>query len=417
MTPSPLRRVAFAMPVVALVATVTATSGAAAKPSPTYYGMGGSGYGTTARIGTTVNSGATAWASRCSTKPGTTTNHVAAVDLGKVGKVGAVTTRLQTRTGSTTSSTSTSTTNGLNLLNGLIKADAVVSTATVSHDKSGYHRTGSSKLVGLTIAGVPIDASVPKNTTVQLPANLGKVILNAQSSSAKYGTYQSFTQAINVYLNASELLGLGRGQVVVGSSRAELHAPVHARPYGNAYGSQVNLASGLVTSGQTALVNLTCAGSTGGKVRSNSTAAVNVGQLVRVGAVASYAKSTDSARATTATTWSKIADVQLLNGAIKLDAVTTQANASRSGSKLTRTSSGTKLVGLTINGRPVTVSGKENQKITVPGLATVWLHRVVKSGSQVQVYGLQVQLLTDSAGGKAGSTISVGAAKAGVASR
>jgi hypothetical protein len=85
------------------------------------------------------------------------------------------------------------------------------------------------------------------------------------------------------------------------------------------------------------------------------------------------------------------------------------------GKALYRTSNGTTITGLTINGRPISVSTKENTRIDIAGIGTLWFKKTVRSGTQIQVSGIRLEVLVAQTGVKAGSVITIGQANAGVA--
>jgi hypothetical protein len=65
----------------------------------------------------------------------------------------------------------------------------------------------------------------------------------------------------------------------------------------------------------------------------------------------------------------------------------------------------------------VKFSTAENTKITLGNTATLWLRKTVTTSTQIEVYGVQVELLSDQSGSKAGTTINIGYARAGIKAR
>ncbi|MDT4913671.1 MAG: hypothetical protein QOC66_2799 [Pseudonocardiales bacterium] len=111
----------------------------------------------------------------------TLTSSVASVRLATGLQLGAVT---DTGFGSNTTSGAfthmTSKVASLNLFNGLIRAQAITADADASSNGIVH---GSSQLVGLVIAGKPINLNVAPNTTINV-LNLGQVTLNQQIRNA-----------------------------------------------------------------------------------------------------------------------------------------------------------------------------------------------------------------------------------------
>jgi hypothetical protein len=115
----------------------------------------------------------------------TRVSNIAGVALSPTLKIGAVTT---TATGTNTNahweSETTAAVAGVNLLNGLVTADAVKTDAHVNGLPGTTTKvTGSTILVHLKIAGALIPIDTKPNTTIKL-LNIGTVIVNQQVSSA-----------------------------------------------------------------------------------------------------------------------------------------------------------------------------------------------------------------------------------------
>jgi len=108
----------------------------------------------------------------------TVTTSIAVVNLGGVGKVGAIkTTGTGTNDGKVANVTTTAAVADINLLGGLIKAKAVSVRASASLTSA----SGSMKLAELTIAGDRIPLTVKKNTVIKL--GIGKITINQQLKS------------------------------------------------------------------------------------------------------------------------------------------------------------------------------------------------------------------------------------------
>lgn len=412
---SPARRTMVAAGSLTLAAAVTLAMPAPAQAAA-YSAYGGSAYGSTVKVGSIANSGKTSYVPLCTTYSGKVgTNNTAALDLPQLGHIGAVTTRVssnKTRTG--VYSATTTKTAATSLLGGLVKASAITTSANVSHNSTGYHTSGSSVLVDLRIAGVPVAVRPGRNTVVPIPG-VATVTLNGQSGSSSGGYRSQNVTALRIDLLNGNPLGLPAGVVVVGHSNANLHSPTHRRPYGSAYGTKVDVA-GVLKSGATASVVLPCGGSS--TTRTNNVVSGSLGSALHVRAVRSTAKSSDSSKQTVAATTNKVAGIDLLGGTVHIDAVEAKATTTRKGSKITsRSSAGTKVVGLTINGVKRSVSTKENTRISILGVGTLYLHRAVRTSTSVQVYAVQLKLLTAQSGLESGAVITVGSAKAGVSAR
>lgn len=389
-----------------------ATSATAA--TPTYRAFGGGAYGSTASVGT-VRSGATAAVPLCTTKIGASNSDTtAAVTLPRIGTIGAVSTNVHSTgtIGATIASIATTSTASTTLLGGLVSASAIGTRSTVSHSAAaGYATKGGATFTGLRIGGTPIATRPSIDQTVNLPG-VGKVVLNHQSRDTRYGGLSLTVTAMRVYLIAGNSLGLPAGSVVVGHAQASLHLPTRHLAYGNAYGTTAQVGT-TVTSGRTAPVYLPCGGSNG-VTQTNTTASASQAGVLSTGVISSSSRSADTATSTTARTHSHISNVSLLGGAVKLSGVTAQSTATRTSSGISLTSAGTTVTGLTIRGQARSVTVRPNTKISIPGIGTLYLDRVVLTGQSIRVRA--VELTLTQAYGKAsnGTVITVGNTLAGV---
>lgn len=106
-----------------------------------------------------------------------------AASLGSVGVIESTATG--TRSGLSADAETTSSVAGVNLLDGLITADVIGSSAHVTTSDGGQtvSTSGSSTtLANLTVAGAVISADTPDNTVINLPGGLGYVVVNAKTS-------------------------------------------------------------------------------------------------------------------------------------------------------------------------------------------------------------------------------------------
>ncbi|MEO6470428.1 MAG: choice-of-anchor P family protein [Aeromicrobium sp.] len=143
---------------------------------------------------------------------------------------------------------------------------------------------------------------------------------------------------------------------------------------------------------------------------SNQVASVNVAKLANVGAVETSTKSERLVGgAVRLTSHAKTLGVNLLDGAIKADAVeTTNITTGTPAGGLTAVST-TKYVNLKIIGVNLPVNIPENYKVSIPGVATIVLNaNIVTTQDGVifsQGYGLGIWLLQSAGGAPVGSTI------------
>ena len=129
----------------------------------------------------------------------------------------------------------------------------------------------------------------------------------------------------------------------------------------------------------------------------NRAAGVNVGSgLVKVGVVTTWADAVPFAGGTRMITGARTADVSLLGGLIKADAVETVTTATKTPDGVTSSSS-TKFIGLTIAGQEYPVNLPKDFNITIPGIAAIVANSstqyTVAGGTYITGFGLYVGLL------------------------
>ncbi len=173
-------------------------------------------------------------------------------------------------------------------------------------------------------------------------------------------------------------------------------------------GTQINALGTTISSGLTASSNL--AGNTYPAQHSTAVAAVSVPNLVKVGAVTSAQLAEEIPGGTQITSRVEIAGVDLLNGAIKADAVKTTALANQVDG-VPFGNAWTELVHLTIGGAVIPIDVAPNTTINIPNIAKVVVNeRKVEyfaNDAYVRARGaaLHVTLLKPQGGAPAGAEI------------
>lgn len=398
---------------IAVTTLVTTPAAHAAGTAQVTYA--GGAWGSMAHLGP-VDSGQTAVVGMCTGEVGVTdTNATASVTLADLGTIGAVKTRTSSLLdGTNPESYTTSKTEATDLLDGAIHADVISATARLEFDGHNYLPAGHTTFVGLTINGRRISAEPAPDTVIAIPG-VGKVVLNHQQTDFAYGLRSFTVTAIRLIVLPNNPQGRPAGSVVIGNVRAALHSPTFARPYGGAYGTTI-MVDQVAHSGRTALVQLPCGGSDGATVKNRIAGVSEPGSLV-TGTVATSAMSTDTATKTTASTRSRIENLQLFGGQVTAGVITTSANAVRQGDSLTFPGTGTTFVGLHINGHAISGTVRRNSSFTIPGVGTLRANVVVQSGTGIQAYGLQLVLTAAVGGLPIGAVVTVSAASAGVSAR
>ena len=392
MFPHVVRRVLAAISSLAIAGTIAIAlpTSADAAASRAY---GGSAYGSSGKFGNVISLGRTANQPFCTTASNVSrSNNTGAVTLAGLGTIGAQVTKVQSvKSGSTQSSITTSKTAGVNLLSGAVVFTAIEAKATVTLNSSGYTQSGKTTFVGLKIGGITVpDVTPAPNTEIPL-LGFGKVILNQQGTLNQFGLHSQGVNGLRLIIsNPANPAGLPTGEIVISYALASLHSPAFRRAYGVAYATKIQVGD-VVQSGASAAVNLPCGGSSG-VTRTNNLAGVNLPGVLTVGAGTTTAKSTDSATSTNAKTTAQIGAVNLLNGVVTADAIKAVSSTTKKGSTYTRSSTGTQILDLRINGNPVTIDLDPNTSIPIAGIGTLYVRRSTWSSTGLDVIALQLVL-------------------------
>ena len=415
MTPASTVRLALAA---TLVGTLAVTSAAGASTGigsakQTESAFGGSAFGSAGHLGSAFQSGQSALAAICTTALGVThreTTHGSSNP--QVGTIGNVRTSVSSvGSGNSVASVSKATTSASKLLSAMVTGKTFVATARSATSPAGTALSGGTTLTGVRIAGHPAPKHPAVDQSMALPG-VGSVLLNHQTRSHGFGMQRISVTAMTITVDGNNTLGLPGGQLVISRAIASLHRPTHHTASGNAYGTRI-VSGKTVKSGKTAPVLVPCGGSNGATRRNSSGATSS--KAMRSGATVTTARTTDTAGSTASVVTSKITKANLLGGVVKADSIAARATATRAGNTLARSSKGTTIGDLTINGQKKSGTQPANTKFAIPGVGTLWVNRVIKSANGLQVYALQLVLSTSQSGLSKGSVLTLGAAKAAVA--
>jgi hypothetical protein len=350
-------------------------------------------YGTRLNVGNLIKSGPTALSSvggGCGTTqvPAHSDNTAATLNLPPEVVTGAIDTSadLALSLGGTLRATATADTHDIALLGGLIIAAEVKAVSTTTHDTTGFHRSAAgSELVGAVIDGNAITIQPAPNTRIDL-AGIGHVVLNEQTKTSDCFTVNMIhvfvTQANVVINNVSIPVGT---QIIVSHAISCLSGPGFSGTLdGSAYGTKANVGN-IIISGPTAQVGLGCLG-TDGVLKQNEILQVQVPNLFSVGDVVDTAQGTVNATSATGETTSTIQAINVLSNLVKANLVKADAHASKVNGALSFSDSGSSFIGLSVKGfANINDNVAPNTKITIAGLGTLWLHRVIRTSHSIEV--------------------------------
>jgi hypothetical protein len=180
---------------------------------------------------------------------------------------------------------------------------------------------------------------------------------------------------------------------------------------GQGYATRITALDGMLTSGPTALAKVRCLGGE----TTNSIASLDIEDLVEGGAARTDAIGVTKGSVSTSRVINEIAGLDLLDGAITVDAIRAVARAQRNGNGPVQLSTeGTKFVGLSVRGQPILEADvAPNTKIDL-GVAQVTLNKVRRTATTVEVTMIEIVVKDDVLGLPTGSKIEIGRAYAGI---
>lgn len=317
----------------------------------------------------------------CSTEVGHREKSVLSVDSPPLVTTGAINTSADT--GGNQASASAHTLD-VDLLAGLITGEEVKAVSTTTKDATGLQVSAQgSLLVNAVVAGNAINGTPAPNTTVQLPG-FGHVVLNEQFVEAKGNKARLTVNMIHVYITLANPLGIKVGtQIIV--SHAETGLTVAPGPGvldGRAYG--VSVEAKVLSIKPIPLVVMPCLGTR--RPLAKSIVSVNAPPAVVTGLLEVTAEGTITESLASGETTSTVHSVNLLNGLLTADLVVADAHASTDGTSFTFSDQGSMFLNLSVSDHPeITDSVAPNTRVSITGLGTLWLHRVIQTPNQIEV--------------------------------
>jgi len=352
-----------------------------------------------------------------STVPASHKNSVATAKVSGLVSTGAVSTsNSATAVSGGTRVLTTAQTAGVDILNGLVRADAVTSTIdTLLKPDGSSTSTGATNFVNLKIAGVTLPVNIPQNYGVNVPG-VASISLNyfATASDADGGR-ASMGWAIAVQLLKPQG-NLPAGAVISINPEMQVNLPLDptnkALFGGYAYGTRIKAAvseSADVESPATAF-QATPLGGSDGATLTNTTAGIDLPAVLTVGAVKSTSTSdrfgTGDNDADVVNT-NETASVNLLNGLVQVEALKVTAHSRRIGGTCT-TDTSFHVAKLVVAGKEIPVDVSPNTVIDVAGIAKVTLNGTYTNGCVAAALGVKVVLTTEQAGLPVGAVAEIG---------
>jgi hypothetical protein len=354
-------------------------------------GFQASAYGTQVNVDSAVQSGRSALSVLgCVTQPGVTqTNTVVSVAVPELTTGTVDTSAASQSTGSGVASAASSTIQTVSLLSGLVTADAVTSASTTSQDSStgafGVSAAGT-QFAGLTIAGVPIGGTPAPNTKITLPG-VGYVELNQQTSHTGAASAGLTVIGLHVVVTITTPLAVAGTQIEVGYATSSLGGPALGVLGGVGYGASAHVGGNLIA-GEEFPQPMPCLG-THGNTLTNSAVSVTIPAVLSTGTVTDTATGTANGKRVTGEVTAAVQNLNLLMGMVTATAVKADVTAAGNPPSLGDKSS---FLGLVVLGQSMGDNVPANTKVPLPGIGTLWLHRVAQTGSSIRVIMVQLDV-------------------------
>jgi len=360
-------------------------------------GYQGSAYGTQVNVDSIVQSGRSALSVLgCVSQPGVQkTNTAVSVNAAPALTTGTLDTSAASQTTATgVASVASSNVASVGLLGGLVSASAVTSVSTAGRDNSTGALSVSAagtQFAGLSVAGIPISGTPAPNTRISLPG-VGYVMLNQQTSSIGAISAKMTVIGIHVVVTITTPLAAAGTQIEVGYATSSLGGPVRGLLGGVGYGASAHV-GGNVIAGEEFPQPMPCLG-THGNTLANSAASVTIPGVLATGTVTDTANGTANANKVSGEVTAAIQNLNLLGGMVTATVVEADVTASGNPPSLGDHSS---FVGLSVAGQPgIGDNVPVNTKVPLAGIGTLWLHRVVQTGTSIRVIMIQLDVTVPS---------------------
>lgn len=409
--PSRSRQVAALATAVLTLSTLTAVGATAAGASTVpHFCYQGSGYGTTAHVGTLVTSGRSALSILgCTDQAGLHhTNTAAGVNLAPLLTSGTITTAVNSNNSPVRSYT-TATTEHISLLGGLVHGDAVKAASVTSHDPGFTVSAAGTTFTHLVVGRVSVSATPAPNTRINL-SGVGYLILNEQKSRITTRSASLTVNAIHLYVTTSTLGIAANTNVVVSSASSGLAGPVAGVLAGHAYGSSVTAPGNIVNLGRSFPAYMPCLG-TGGNTRTNTGVGAALANVISAQTITDTARGTVSTTSASGEMTSTVQSVDLLSGLVHATAIKADAHASSNGSTTSTSDAGSSFATLSVGGfAGINAQVAANTQRTIPGVGTLYLHRVIRTATSIEVRMIELVLTQSVNGLPIGTDVRVGVA-------
>jgi hypothetical protein len=348
----------------------------------------GTAYGTSAFVGNTVLVGQTApvtLGGTCGTsqQPLNVPGSAAGVNLFPLVRGGAVNTDVSSSPQTAQASSNTA---SINLLSGLISAQEIKAVSTTTLQSNGTFQVSSagSTFNNLVILGHVYNGSVPANTRINLPL-IGYVVLNEQTSNIQTSMANLTVNMIHIHITVINVLGLQVGTEIVVSSATSGMLNVFAPAIMTSQSFGTEVIGSILDSAPTAPVMTPCLG-THGTVMTNTLAGLNLPPILNSGTVTDAGVTNLTIPMSSGRSTSTVQGLNLLNGLVTANVMTAQVVATADGANRVFSNASDSFLGISVAGHPEIVdSVPYNTSVSLAGLGTLYLKRVVRTGPPIGI--------------------------------
>lgn len=321
-------------------------------------------------------------------------NNVAGVTLPGLGTLGGVTSRVwSTKVGDTVSVYSEHTVARLTLIDsplGDLEIRGISSTARAYHDNTGFHAdvdTDVAKIVFAPPVGNPITLDLPKpGQPVVIPGLVRITVGTDQRDVNRHGA-----RAISRALEIKVLEGTTDTTAVVGHTRAAITDGIKRGIFrGRSVGLTAKALGDLVNIGNNPVEGMPCRG-TRGEDKIDKLADVTIPGVLEVTGLEVGVNGRQTKSVAVARHWARVAKVDIGNGALVIDGIRARSVLERTRTSLKRSSTGTGLGQITVNGSAVSLPPVG--VLEVPGVARIEEAIVQKTKFGQIVTALRITLL------------------------
>jgi hypothetical protein len=339
-------------------------------------------------------------------------NHLADVNVGDYGSVSGISSRSWTTgSGSTVASNSSNKIGAIRLGEGDAKLviEGVTLRTKAWHDASGFHKSGSAKILSIkaSVGGVevPIPANPVPGQHIDIPGLAEITILGGTSTKDAHHA-QITRRALRIELSDGS-------QLIVGTSRSGISDQAPAgllNGWGRAASS--GLLKNALTTGNIAVQPLKCVG-TDGEWTENKTAGIEVPGVIDIGAASGAAKGMQrDPQNAFAHTRGRIAHV-MLSDQLEIGGIEAHARVTEKNGKLSKSTKGTTVAYIKVGDQSYEVPDP-GQTLEIPGIAKIEVNKKNPGKYGISVVAVKVTLLE---GSPAESVVNLGEAFARIKPR